>query len=43
MQVFVGTSGYSYKTWKGNFYPEDAKPQRMAERFNELLVEREGS
>jgi uncharacterized protein YecE (DUF72 family) len=22
MQIFVGTSGYSYKEWKGNFYPE---------------------
>jgi uncharacterized protein YecE (DUF72 family) len=23
MQVRVGTSGYSYKPWKGTFYPED--------------------
>ncbi|PWT76907.1 MAG: DUF72 domain-containing protein, partial [Proteobacteria bacterium] len=22
MQMFVGTSGYSYKEWKGSFYPE---------------------
>jgi uncharacterized protein YecE (DUF72 family) len=22
MRFFVGTSGYSYKEWKGNFYPE---------------------
>jgi len=22
MQLLVGTSGYSYKEWKGNFYPE---------------------
>ncbi len=21
MQVFVGTSGYAYKEWKGGFYP----------------------
>jgi uncharacterized protein YecE (DUF72 family) len=23
MQAWVGTSGYSYKEWKGKFYPED--------------------
>ncbi len=23
VDVFVGTSGYSYKEWKGSFYPED--------------------
>jgi uncharacterized protein YecE (DUF72 family) len=23
MQVLAGTSGYAYKEWKGNFYPED--------------------
>ena len=27
MQFFVGTSGYSYKEWKGSFYPEKL-PQR---------------
>lgn len=25
MQVLVGTSGYAYKEWKGNFYPDDLK------------------
>jgi uncharacterized protein YecE (DUF72 family) len=25
MRVRVGTSGYSYKTWRGSFYPEDLK------------------
>lgn len=25
----VGTSGYSYKEWKGNFYPEDLPAPRM--------------
>ena len=29
MKLYVGTSGYSYKEWKGNFYPEDIKPQDM--------------
>ena len=23
MKLFVGTSGYSYKEWKGSFYPDD--------------------
>jgi uncharacterized protein YecE (DUF72 family) len=23
MKLYVGTSGFSYKEWKGNFYPED--------------------
>ena len=26
MNVYAGTSGYSYKEWKGSFYPEDSKP-----------------
>lgn len=25
MKLWVGTSGYSYKAWLGNFYPEDLK------------------
>jgi uncharacterized protein YecE (DUF72 family) len=25
----VGTSGYSYKEWLGNFYPEDLSPKEM--------------
>jgi uncharacterized protein YecE (DUF72 family) len=29
MKLYVGTSGYSYKEWKGNFYPEKIKPQEM--------------
>ena len=35
--IYVGTSGYSYKEWKGSFYPEKLAPQEMlsfyAERF----------
>ena len=27
MNVAVGTSGYSYKEWKGSFYPADCKSQ----------------
>jgi uncharacterized protein YecE (DUF72 family) len=37
MQFFVGTSGYSYKEWKGTFYPEKLPQKEMlryyAERF----------
>ena len=37
MEVLTGTSGYSYKEWKGSFYPEklaaDAMLRFYAERF----------
>jgi uncharacterized protein YecE (DUF72 family) len=37
MRFFVGTSGYSYKEWKGSFYPEKTPPKDMlsyyAQRF----------
>ncbi|MGH9884629.1 MAG: DUF72 domain-containing protein, partial [bacterium] len=29
MELFVGTSGYSYKPWKGKFYPEKLKDAEM--------------
>jgi uncharacterized protein YecE (DUF72 family) len=29
MNVWVGTSGYSYPDWVGNFYPEGTRPERM--------------
>jgi uncharacterized protein YecE (DUF72 family) len=29
MQVIVGTSGYSYKEWKGSFYPDDLPAAKM--------------
>jgi len=28
-RFFVGASGYSYKEWKGTFYPDDMKPEAM--------------
>ena len=35
--IYVGTSGYSYKEWKGSFYPTNLSPKDMlayyAERF----------
>jgi uncharacterized protein YecE (DUF72 family) len=42
MRLFVGTSGYSYKPWKGKFYPEDL-PQGewlsyYAERFSTVEI-----
>ena len=29
MKLYVGTSGYSYKEWKGRFYPETIAPKDM--------------
>ena len=29
MKLYVGTSGYSYKEWKGSFYPETIAPKDM--------------
>ncbi len=29
MKLYTGTSGFSYKEWIGNFYPEDIKPADM--------------
>jgi len=37
MRFHVGTSGYSYKEWKGVFYPEDAKPAEMLRLYAERL------
>jgi uncharacterized protein YecE (DUF72 family) len=37
MNLFVGTSGYSYKEWKGNFYPEDLKAKEMLAYYSRRL------
>ncbi|MEP6508803.1 MAG: DUF72 domain-containing protein [Gemmatimonadales bacterium] len=29
MKLLAGTSGYSFKEWKGSFYPDDVKADRM--------------
>ena len=29
MNLYVGTSGFSYKEWKGNFYPEKLPAKEM--------------
>ena len=33
MRIRVGTSGYSYKEWKGSFYPEDLPAAKMLEFY----------
>ena len=35
MKLYVGTSGYSYKEWKGNFYPEDLSAKHMLRYYGE--------
>lgn len=37
MRFFVGTSGYSYKEWRGPFYPEDIKPPEMLGYYSSQL------
>src|ERR1044072_1826439 len=37
MNLFVGTSGYSYKEWKGNFYPEDLPAKEMLACYAQRL------
>src|SRR5256885_12103626 len=42
MDLYVGTSGYSYKEWKGAFYPEDLPDKQMlrfyGERFRSVEI-----
>ena len=35
MRVLIGTSGYSYKEWKGSFYPEDLPASKMLRFYGE--------
>jgi uncharacterized protein YecE (DUF72 family) len=37
MRVLAGTSGFSYKEWKGSFYPEDLAADRMLAWYSERL------
>ena len=37
MDLHVGTSGYSYKEWKGPFYPEDLAAADMLRYYGERL------
>ncbi|HUP45323.1 MAG TPA: DUF72 domain-containing protein [Thermoanaerobaculia bacterium] len=42
MRIVTGTSGYSYKEWKGSFYPDDLPAAKMlayyAERFDTVEI-----
>ena len=35
MNLYVGTSGYSYKEWKGPFYPEELPDKQMLHYYGE--------
>src|SRR5687768_14265169 len=37
MRLYVGTSGYSYKEWKGSFYPEKIPAKDMLRFYSERL------
>ena len=37
MKIYVGTSGYAYKEWKGKFYPEKISPQEMLRFYSGRL------
>ena len=36
-KLLAGASGYSFKEWKGNFYPEKIKPEEMLSFYAERL------
>jgi len=36
-RLYAGASGYSYKEWQGNFYPEKIKPDAMLAFYAERL------
>lgn len=38
MQIYIGTSGYAYKEWKGKFYPEKISPKEMLRFYSERLT-----
>lgn len=37
MKTWIGTSGFQYTEWKGNFYPEDLPASKMLPYFAERL------
>jgi uncharacterized protein YecE (DUF72 family) len=37
MELYVGTSGFAYKEWKGSFYPEDLPHKNMLQYYGEQL------
>jgi uncharacterized protein YecE (DUF72 family) len=36
-RIYAGASGYSFKEWKGLFYPEKCKPEEMLPFYSERL------
>ena len=38
MKIYVGTSGYAYKEWRGKFYPEKISPKEMLRFYSERLA-----
>lgn len=37
MDIYAGTSGFSYKAWKGPFYPADLKNDEMLRHYGSVL------
>ena len=37
MNIWIGTSGFQYAEWKGNFYPEDLPTAKMLPFYSERL------
>ncbi len=37
MRLLAGASGYSFKEWKGTFYPEKIRPEEMLAYYSERL------
>jgi uncharacterized protein YecE (DUF72 family) len=37
MKIYVGTSGYGYKEWKGKFYPAKIQPGEMLRFYSQRL------
>jgi uncharacterized protein YecE (DUF72 family) len=35
--LYVGTSGFSYPSWRGGFYPEKARPAEFLQGYSERL------
>ncbi len=35
MKIYIGASGYGYKEWKGNFYPQKISPKEMLRFYSE--------
>lgn len=36
-RLFIGTSGFAYKEWKGNFYPEGLSDKKMLHHYSRQL------